>query len=96
MRLFQARQDDFANIAADPERRYETIADLRRRSRWTGWSALLFTVVTVMMAWDQNVGAVCTGLFAALMFSFGARLEADVHLLQVLERMGDKHEPRMG
>ncbi len=91
MRLFQARQDDFANIAADPERRYETIADLRRRSRWIGWSALLFTVVTVMMAWDQNVGAVCTGLLAALMFSFSARLEADVHLLQVLETMGGKH-----
>lgn len=95
MKLFQARRDDFANIATDPERRHATIADLRRRSRRIGWSALLFTVVTVMMAWDQNVGAICTGLFAALMFSVGARLEADVHLLQVLETMGVKHDTRM-
>ena len=96
MRLLQTRKDDFADIAADPERRHAAIADLRRRSQWIGWSALLFTIVTAMMAWDQNVGAVCTGLFAALMFSFVARLEADVHLLQVLEKMQGRHASRMG
>lgn len=96
MKLFQARQDDFANLAADPERRQAAIVDLTRRSRMVGWTALLFTIVTLMLVWDQSVGAVCTGLFAALMFSSGARLEADVHLLQVLEKMGGRYETRIG
>ena len=57
---------------------------------------MLFTLVTLMLVWDQSVGAVCAGLVAALMFSFGARLEADVHFLQVLETMGGRCETRRG
>ena len=92
MRLFQKRRDDFAEIACDPQRRQAALVDLARQRRTIGLTGFLFALITVVMAFDQNVGAVCGGVMAALMFSVNARLEADTHLLQTLEKMARKHE----
>jgi hypothetical protein len=92
MTFLRKRKDDFAEIAASPERRRAAIVDLGRSSRRLSVAALFFTVVTVMLVWERNVGAACTGLLAAMFIAVGARMESDRPLLQVLDNEKREHE----
>ena len=91
MSFFRKKNDDFAEMAASPERRRAAIIDLARRSRKLSVAALFFTVITVMLVWERNVGAACTGLLAAMFFAVGMGAESDRHLLQVLDNEKRDH-----
>jgi hypothetical protein len=40
---------------------------------------------TLLLVWEQRIGAVCPALLAALFFSAAAQLHCDIRSLQVLD-----------
>jgi cell division protein FtsW (lipid II flippase) len=88
--IFSTRKDDFAEVAANPERRRAAIDRLTGLERWYGLCSFIFMLTTLLLAYQHSFGAIILGLLAAMTLVFAAQMKSDVHLLQIMSDLHDK------
>jgi hypothetical protein len=87
MKFFPRFKDDFAAIAASPERRRAEIVNIDRKARRIGLCAAFFILVMLIEVFERNSGAACWALLAAMMYGVIVHLHCDSRSLQVLDLM---------
>ena len=89
--MFHKQDVEFDQMAADPARRREGIADLSWRRNVMFWCAVLMTLCALVTFFislrvDRG-GAAAVGFAAAVQWMLLFKFEADLKLLRVVERL---------
>ena len=87
MKFFPRFKDEFAAIAASPERRRAEIVNIDRKARRLGLCMGVFILAMLLEVFERSFGAVCWALFAAIMYGVIVHLHCDSRSLQVLDLM---------
>ena len=91
MKIFRTRKDDFAEVAADPERRRVSIARLTNSIWRMNLSSFLFLLIAVIEAFRHSLLEAAIPGFASVVFMIlAAEMKSDLHLLQVMSLLHDK------
>ncbi len=88
--MFTKQYEKFDQMAADPVRRREGIADLSWRCNVLFWCAVVVTLGafgTFFVSFGSARGGAAIGFAAALEWMVLFRFEGDLRLLRVIERL---------
>jgi len=92
MKFFPRFKDDFAAIAASPERRRAEIVNIDRKARRLGLCAAFFILAMLLQVFQRSSGAACFAMLAAMMYAVIVQLHCDSRSLQVLDLMQKEPE----
>jgi len=92
MKFFPRFKDDFAAIAASPERRRAEIVNIDRVARRHGLCIAVFILATLLLGLDHNFSAVFFAMMAAISYANIIKLHCDSRSLQVLDLMQKEPE----
>jgi uncharacterized membrane protein len=91
--MFKRQDEDFDEMIADPIRRRAKIADLSKRRILIFWCAVVISVCAIVEMWSGGTAAIGGVFAAAVSWSIGMKMESDLRLLRVIERLQkDKDE----
>ena len=88
--MFTRQDHNFDQIAADPVRRREGIASLSVRRNVMFWCAVVMTLcafTTFFLSVRSAPGGAAIGFAAAVQWMLLFKLESDLRLLRVIERL---------
>ena len=89
--MLTKEDNKFADMAADPIRRRTAIAGLSKRLTMMFWCSMLMAVLALLECWNGKATDAILG--AAVFFSICFKVESDLRLLMVTERLEtDKDE----
>jgi hypothetical protein len=83
--MFKKQDDEFDAMATDPIRRRAQIADLSKRRVMIFWCAVVISICAIAGSWNgKATGAIFA---AAVSWSVGMKMDSDLRLLRVIERL---------
>jgi hypothetical protein len=85
--MFKKQDDDFDEMAADPIRRRKKIADLSKRRVLIGCCAMVISICAVVEIWSKGEAATGGIFAAAVAWSICFKMDSDLRLLRVIERL---------
>jgi hypothetical protein len=85
--MFTKQDFEFDEMAADPIRRRAKIADLSWRRAMIFWCAMIVSVCAILELWRGSTAAAGGVFAAAVNFSICFKMESDLRLLRVIERL---------
>lgn len=84
--MFTKQDDQFADMAFDPERRRATIAGLSQRRTIIFWIAMFMFALGLLESWQKQLTLPTGTSFMGLLFiSIVFKMESDLRLLKVIE-----------
>jgi len=90
--MFTKHDERFDQMTFDPTLRRATIAALSKRRTIIFWCAIVMTVCAFPEMWS---GKGTGGVFAAaVMCSIGLKMESDLRLLRVVERLQKREDDK--
>ena len=89
--MHKMHKDDFAEAAANPQRRQAAVVALKKRARRFGVSAAVAGLAALALGWDGRViGGLACIFLSALFLTQEARLHSDARLLEVIDLLETK------
>ena len=92
MKFFPRFRDEFAAIAASPERRRAEIVNIDRRARLHGLCIAVFLLAMTLLVFDRNFTAVFFAMMAAMSYASSVQMHCDMRSLQVFDLMQKEAE----